>query len=66
MTPDIVGKTVDFTQPVVVTVSEFGREQQWTISVTQTDVAVNIERVDAWTNVAWVYATAEAGRTVSF
>ncbi|MDE5837511.1 MAG: hypothetical protein K2H39_00490, partial [Paramuribaculum sp.] len=63
MTPDLVGKTVDFTEPLSVTVTEFGREQQWTITVTQTDVAVNIERVDAWTNVAWVYATAEEGRS---
>ncbi|MDE7452650.1 MAG: PCMD domain-containing protein [Paramuribaculum sp.] len=66
MSPDLVGKTVDFTQPVKVTVTEFGREQEWTVSVTQTDVAVNIERVDAWTKVAWIYATAEEGRTVSF
>lgn len=66
MTPDLVDKTVDFTDPVDVTVTEFGREQVWTITVTQTDVAVNIERVDAWTNVAWVYATAEEGRSVQF
>lgn len=66
MTPDLVGKTVDFTNPVKVTVTEFGREQEWTLTVTQTDVAVNIEKVDAWTNVAWVYATAEEGRTNGF
>lgn len=66
MSPDIVGRTVDFTHPVQVTVTEFGREQVWTITVTQTDIAVNIDRVDAWTNVAWVYATAEAGRSTGF
>ena len=66
ITPDLVGRTVNFTHPVEVKVSEFGREQTWTLSVTQTDIAVNIDRVDAWTNVAWVYATAETGSTTGF
>lgn len=66
MTPDLNGKSVDFSSPVQVTVTEFGREQVWTISIDQTDIAVNIDRVDAWTNVAWVYATAEAGKTTGF
>ena len=46
MSPDLNGKTVDFSAPVQVTVSEFGREQVWTIDVTQTDIAVNIDRVE--------------------
>lgn len=33
MTPDIVGQHVDFTEPVKVTVSEFGRDTEWTITV---------------------------------
>lgn len=66
MSPDLNGKTVDFSAPVQVTVSEFGREQVWNIDVTQTDIAVNIDRVDAWTNVAWVYATAEVGKSTGF
>lgn len=66
MTPDLTGKTVDFTHPVEVTVSEFGRETKWTITVIQTDIAVDITQVDAWTNVAWIYATAEEGTTTGF
>jgi len=65
MNPDLKGLTVDFTRPVEVEVTEFGRTENWSISVTQTDIAVDISRVDPWTRVAWVYATAEAGRQVS-
>lgn len=63
MEPDLTGLHFDFTEPVNVKVTEFGEETEWTITITQTDVSVNIERVDAWTNVAWVYATAEEGKT---
>lgn len=64
MDPDLLGKSVDFTRPVEVEVTEFGRSQTWVISVSQTDIAVDISSVDPWTRVAWVYATAEAGREV--
>lgn len=66
MTPDIVGQHVDFTEPVKVTVSEFSRDTEWTITVGQTEVSVDLERVDAWTNVAWLYANAEVGKTNGF
>lgn len=66
MTPDLVGQRVDFTEPVKVTVSEFGTDTEWTITVSQTDVSVALERVDAWTNVAWLYATAQEDRTNGF
>lgn len=62
MNPDLTGQPVDFTDPVKVKVTEFGQETEWTITIAQTDVSVNIERVDPWTNVAWVYATAEEGK----
>ncbi len=62
MTPDLAGKTVDFTQPVKVKVTEFGESAEWTISVGQTDVSVDIESIDAWTKVAWVYVNAESGK----
>lgn len=62
MTPDLAGKTVDFTQPVKVKVTEFGESVEWTISVEQTDVSVEIESIDAWTKVAWIYASAESGK----
>lgn len=66
ITPDLVGRTVDFSEPVKVTVSEFGSDQEWTISVHQTDVSVNLDRIDAWTNVAWLYASAEEGKANGF
>lgn len=65
MNPDLADKTVDFRNPVAVEVTEFGRSEEWSISVTHTDIAVDISRVDPWTRVAWVYATAETGRTVN-
>ena len=64
MSPNLEGEKVDFTRPVAVTVTEFGRTTEWSVSVTQTDIAVDITQLDAWTNVAWIYVTAEAGRSV--
>lgn len=66
VTPDIVGQHIDFTSPVEVTVDEFGQSTTWTISVEQTDVSVSLDRVDAWTEVAWVYASAEVGKSNGF
>lgn len=64
--PTLVGQTVDFTEPVVVEVTEFGRTTQWTITVEQTDVSVELTSVDAWTCVAWAYAEAEEGKANGF
>ncbi|MCH5318767.1 MAG: PCMD domain-containing protein [Paramuribaculum sp.] len=66
MAPDLVGKTVDFTEPLGVIVSEFGRSQDWVITITQTDVPVAITQIDAWTQVAWVYAAVEEGHAAGF
>lgn len=66
MEPDIVGEHIDFTEPLKVMVTEFGVTTEWTITVEQTEVSVNIDRVDAWTNVAWLYASAEDGKTNGF
>lgn len=66
MQPDLAGQHVDFSEPVKVNVNEFGRSTEWTISVDVTDVSVEIDRVDAWTNVAWLYANAEAGKQNGF
>lgn len=62
MSPNLEGEIVDFTDPVEVNVMAFDRTETWTIYVGQTESNVNTERVDAWTNVAWVYGTAEAGK----
>ncbi len=64
--PELVGKEVDFTDPVSVTVSEFGRETQWTITVEQTEISVMLEHIDAWTCVAWLYGEAEEDKTNGF
>lgn len=66
MSPELVGTSVDFSTPCEVTVSEFGRSQVWTLIVTQTDVNINITSVDAWSNVAWVHVSAEAGKNVTY
>lgn len=66
MTPDLNGQTVDFSEPVSVTVTEFGRQTVWTITVESTDLVVSINAVDAWTQVAWVYASVQEGREVTF
>ncbi len=64
ISPDLTepGLLVDFTHPVEVAVSSFGRSETWTIYVQQTEATVETVRADAWTNVAWVYGQAEAGR----
>lgn len=66
MTPDLKGQHVDFSSPVTVNVSEFGQQTDWTITISQTDVSVDLVRIDAWTNVAWLYGSAEEGKANSF
>lgn len=62
MTPDITGQRVDFSKPVTIEISNFGRKETWTIYVSVTQSSVTTSRVDAWTSVAWVYAQAQAGK----
>lgn len=62
MTPDIEGQRVDFTNPVDIVVEAYGRRATWTLFVENTDIDVATERVDAWTNVAWVYGRGTAGQ----
>ncbi|MDE5660194.1 MAG: PCMD domain-containing protein [Muribaculaceae bacterium] len=57
MTPDIVGVETDFTRPVEVVVSDYGRESLWTIYVEVIDASVTLTGVDAWTRVAWLKAS---------
>lgn len=64
ITPDILGKQVDFSEPVELTVSSYGGEDvsTWTIYVKNSDIDVATVSADAWTNVAWVYGRGEAGK----
>ena len=66
MSPNLEGKVVDFTNPVEVVVTAYDHPETWTIYIGQTESNVNTDRVDAWTNVAWVYGTAEAGKNNGF
>lgn len=61
--PDLTGKLVDFTHPVVINIDTHGHIRKWTIYVTQAKSAVTTVRADGWTNVAWVYGEAEANKT---
>lgn len=61
-TPELQGAVIDLTQPLEVTVTTHGRPQTWTISAEQVAQTVATVRVDAWTNVAWVYGDAMEGR----
>lgn len=62
MTPVLEGQDVDFTRPVEVTVSQWGRSETWTITANVVETLVSTVSVDAWTQVAWVYGTTEASR----
>ena len=62
MSPDIEGTYQDFSHPVKIKVTSFGRDEDWDIYVEQTESTVSTLRADAWTRVAWVYAQAQAGR----
>lgn len=66
MAPDMNNAVVDFSEPVSVSVDEFGRTTAWTVSVVPTEISVSIVQLDAWTNVAWAYGAAEAGKTNGF
>lgn len=66
MVPELVGHTVRGTKPITVTVTEYGRESEWTIYINQTETSVTTSSVDAWTCVAWVYGEAEVGKDNGF
>lgn len=66
MSPEIVGRRVDFSRPLVIEVTEHGRTLDWTIYVIPTEETVTTERVDAWSCVAWLYGSAEEGKDNGF
>lgn len=61
-TPNLAGETIDLTKPLEVTVETFGEKKVWTIIGEVTTSTVTTVSADAWTQVAWVYGTAIAGR----
>ena len=66
MTPDLNGQLVDFSNPVNVTVTEFGRSSNWTITVKVAESEVSTEGADAWSMVAWLHGAAEEGKANGF
>lgn len=66
MEPDLSGKTVDFTSPVTVRVTEHGTTTSWTITVTQAEATVTLGAVDAWTGVIWASANSTENSDIAF
>lgn len=62
VTPDIAGNVVDFTNPVTITVDNYGHKEEWTITVTPSETVVATVSADGWTCVGWVYGEAQAGK----
>lgn len=62
VTPDINNSTISLRKPLELTVTNYGRQEIWTIYAEETASTVTTDRVDAWTRVAWVYAQAQAGK----
>lgn len=57
----------DFSSPVHVTISAHGRKILWEIIVLEREgPSVKIDSLDAWTRVAWVYASGVAGQRHGF
>ncbi len=55
------GDTFDGREPLTISVTNFGRTEEWTVYVEPVAETVTLDNIDAWTCVAWVYATAQAG-----
>lgn len=66
MTPNLVGQTVNFSTPQRVSLSYHNSEVQWTVYVETTSVQVSLDEADAWTNVIWLYGSAQEGKENGF
>ncbi len=56
----------DFTDGLSVDVTAFGQTETWTLYVEETDISVQISKVNPWTTSAYVTAMAVADRPISF
>jgi hypothetical protein len=56
----------DFSEGLEVDVTAFGEKQTWTIYVEESQVSVEISKVNPWTTSAYVTAMAAAGRNTVF
>ena len=66
MSPQLQDTEADFTRPVEVEVTDYGRTETWTIYIETTQSTVTTVRVDPWAYVAWLYGEAEAGKDNGF
>lgn len=66
MVPNINNEVIDFSSPVEISVTQHNRTEIWTIFIETTESAVTVNRVDAWTQVAWLYGAAEVGKDNGF
>lgn len=49
------GDIVDFTKPLHLDVTSFGRTEKWTVYIQITETLVSTTAVDAWSQVIWAY-----------
>lgn len=67
ISPDIIeGYTYDFSHPVNLVVTSWGRSEDWTIYVERVEQTVNTDNAEAWSEVVWVFGSCEAGKTGGF
>lgn len=56
----------DFSEPVFVDVTAWGKSTRWTIFIEESDISVELKSLDAWTRVAYLAASGVAGRENGF
>lgn len=61
-----ISQMKDFTDGLCVDVTAFGLTETWTLFVNETDISVEISKVNPWTTSAYVTAMAAAGKETSF
>lgn len=62
MSPALSPGKYDFSSPMEVNVTAFGRTEKWTIKVNLEKSMVITSSIDAWTRVCWVYGQAQEGK----
>ncbi len=66
MTPAIEDLTSFFESVRHVEVRYHGRTERWMLRVLETDVAVQLSRVDAWSRLIWAYGEGRSGTDLGF
>lgn len=67
MVPDLkAGDEIDCSRPIHISVTSFGRTEDWTVYVDITEAKVTTTQADAWVNVIWAYGTASEAAANGF